>query len=141
MFVKANKRRDLAVDRGSCISEADVGDGLPGFSIIGTSGFRGPGGPGPRAHRAEKIQASSPALKVTVNLSPADLRKRGTALICPSPWLCILGVQVAWDRYAGGRRSMVVGELGLDGKVKPVEGVLSMVMAAREEGIKVFPAR
>lgn len=49
--------------------------------------------------------------------------------------LAVLGAYGMTDmREADG--CLVVGELGLDGKVKPVEGVMSMVMAAREEGIR-----
>lgn len=113
--------------------EADVSDGLPGFHMVGylSSEVR---------EAEERVRTAIknsgfrlPAKKVTVNLSPANVRKEGTA--------CDLSVAVA-VLVAHGivppealRGSAFLGELGLDGSVKPVRGVLSMVMAMEEAGI------
>lgn len=67
---------------------------------------------------------------VTVNLAPADLRKEGSTLDLP----IALAILVA-DRQvvpSGERRRLVAGELSLDGSVKPIPGVLSMALLARE---------
>ena len=134
MFVKVNSAGICGI-RGRIVStEADVGDGLPGFIMVGylASEVREAQD---RVRTALKNSGFRlPARKVTVNLSPADLRKEGTAFDLPIA-LAVLGAYGMTDmREADG--CLVVGELGLDGKVKPVEGVMSMVMAAREEGIR-----
>ena len=114
--------------------EADVSDGLPGFSISGqlASEVRESQD---RVRTALKNSGFRlPAKKITVNLSPAGIRKGGTAYDLPIA-VAILGAfqVVGTDALED---SMVIGELGLDGGVKPVRGVLSLVAMAREKGIK-----
>lgn len=114
--------------------EADVSGGLPGFSISG--------------HLASEVRESQervrtalrnsgfrlPARKITVNLSPAGVRKGGTAYDLAIA-VAVLGAFEQADTTALSD-SFVVGELGLDGRVKPVNGVLPMVDTAREHGLK-----
>ena len=73
-------------------------------------------------------------LKFTVNMAPADIRKEGTAYDLPVA-VAILA--------AGGKlecsdldRYMLVGELGLDGSLRPVHGALSIAIKARAMGLK-----
>ena len=108
--------------------EADVSDGLPGFSISGqlASEVRESQD---RVRTALKNSGFRlPAKKITVNLSPAGIRKGGTAYDLPIA-VAILGAfqVVGTDTLED---SMVIGELGLDGRVKPVSGVYQ----------KMFPA-
>lgn len=69
----------------------------------------------------------------TVNLSPADLRKEGTAFDLPIAIAIILASKQA--RILQAEDTLLLGELALDGRLSPVQGALSMVMAAREKGI------
>ncbi len=114
--------------------EADVSDGLPGFSISGqlASEVR---------ESQERVRTALknsgfhlPAKKITVNLSPAGVRKGGTAFDL-SIAVAMLGAFGLVDTGCL-KSSMVIGELGLNGRVKPVTGVLSLVAAAREYGLK-----
>lgn len=114
--------------------EADVSDGLPGFSISGqlASEVR---------EAQERVRTALknsgfrlPAKKITVNLSPAGIRKGGTAYDLPIA-VAILG-SFQMVRTDVLRDSMVIGELGLDGRVKPVSGVLSLAAMARDKGIR-----
>src|SRR5207248_5305534 len=75
-----------------------------------------------------------PLKKVVVNLAPADLRKPGSALDLP----IALSVLVAEGLYDGAviDRLVVLGELGLDGLLRPVRGVLAAAMLARERGLR-----
>ena len=73
-----------------------------------------------------------PRQKIVVNLSPADVRKEGTAFDLPIA-MGILGAsgQISTcllDRY------LIMGELSLDGKIKPVKGSLAVAIKARKEG-------
>ncbi len=75
-----------------------------------------------------------PIQKITVNLAPADVRKEGAAFDLPVA-LAILGA--AGDLGIEGMEyTMSVGELSLDGRVRPVRGALSIALKAREAGIK-----
>jgi magnesium chelatase family protein len=73
-----------------------------------------------------------PQKRTTVNLAPADIRKEGSAFDLPIALgiLCALGVIV----QATMEKTILVGELGLDGALRSVKGVLPITMAAREQG-------
>lgn len=75
---------------------------------------------------------TQPYVRTTVNLSPADLRKEGTAFDLP-----IAVAVIAASRQARAQdleRTVLLGELALDGRLAPVHGALSLVIAARERG-------
>jgi magnesium chelatase family protein len=74
-----------------------------------------------------------PLKKVTVNLAPADLRKPGSALDLPTA----LSILIADGTYDGAllANTIVLGELGLDGSVRRVRGVLAAAMLARQRGM------
>jgi magnesium chelatase family protein len=73
-----------------------------------------------------------PRKRVTVNLAPASVRKEGPAYDLP----IALGVLVATEQISpdGLEKSLVIGELSLDGSVRHVRGVLPMAAVARREG-------
>ena len=75
-----------------------------------------------------------PLQKTTVNLAPADLRKEGASFDLPIA-LAILGANgdLGIDQLSS---TLSVGELSLDGRVRPVRGALSIALKARDEGIK-----
>jgi len=75
-----------------------------------------------------------PLMKTTVNLAPADLKKEGASFDLPIALGILgangdLGIQELHE-------TLSVGELSLDGRVRPVRGALSIALAARENGIK-----
>lgn len=72
--------------------------------------------------------------KIVVNLAPADLRKEGSGFDLP----IAVGILAAMSRIDPAELSdtMLVGELSLDGSVKPVRGVLPLAVRARAEGLK-----
>ena len=75
-----------------------------------------------------------PSQRVTVNLAPAALRKRGAGLDLP----IAIGVLVAAGAVDGGRlaRLGLVGELALDGRLRPVRGALALALALRDAGCR-----
>lgn len=75
-----------------------------------------------------------PLKRVTVNLAPADLRKPGSALDLPTA----LAILIADGTYDGAELDdlLVLGELGLDGSVRTVHGVLAAAMLARDKGMR-----
>lgn len=116
--------------------EVDASQGLPGFTLVGLPDNA------VRESRERVISAIRSIDKVvtgfrtTVNLSPADLRKEGSALDLP----LAIGLLVATNEIeVPDLDSLVfVGELSLDGLLKPVRGVLSMAMSLSEKSRNVL---
>lgn len=133
MFSKINSCGIRGVE-GFCVTvESDVSDGLPNFIMVGYLSEE-------VREAQERVRTalknsgfSLPPKKVTINLSPADIRKEGTAfdLAIAAAVLCCLGFIEA----EATARSAFIGELGLNGEIKPVKGILSRVYAAMEAGI------
>ena len=75
-----------------------------------------------------------PTADLTINLSPADIRKEGSGYDLP----LAIGILAAHGKISEARldQYMMIGELGLDGKLKPVSGVLSVAIRARKEKFK-----
>lgn len=75
-----------------------------------------------------------PTAELTINLSPADIRKEGSGYDLP----LAIGILAAHGKVSDTMLSeyMMIGELGLDGKLKPVSGVLSVAIRARKEQFK-----
>lgn len=121
--------------------EAHLAGGLPGFTIVGLAD---------RACQEAKERVRSgiasaelefPRTRVVVNLAPAELRKEGSAFDL-SIALAILAASGQVDAAALARHA-VVGELALDGRVRPVGGVLAVAEGARRLGLEkiLCPAR
>jgi len=91
-------------------------------------------------HRVESALKSSgffmPRNKTVVNLAPADIRKEGSAYDL-SIALCVLkaSTQLATDKL---EQYIIMGELTLDGTLRPIRGVLPIAIQARKEGFKGF---
>ncbi|MGI6725995.1 MAG: YifB family Mg chelatase-like AAA ATPase [Christensenellales bacterium] len=75
-----------------------------------------------------------PVGRTVVNLSPADLRKEGTAFDLPIAIAIILASRQM--QAAPLEDCVLIGELALDGRLQPVSGALSMVISAHERGIR-----
>ena len=75
-----------------------------------------------------------PRFRVVINLAPADIRKEGTHFDLP----LAVGILAATKQVATNllKDFVILGELSLDGTVKPVKGVLPMTINAREQGFK-----
>ena len=82
----------------------------------------------------ENIGYKAPTADLTINMSPADIRKEGSGYDLP----LAIGILSAYSKVEEDalKDYMMVGELGLDGKLKPVSGVLSVAIRARKEKFK-----
>src|SRR5579875_69712 len=76
-----------------------------------------------------------PPTHITINLAPADLKKEGAGFDLPIA-VGILGAYSALHQRDGLPDFLLIGELGLDGAVRPVSGMLPVAVAAREQGIR-----
>lgn len=114
--------------------EADISNGLPAFETVGL----------PDAavkESRERVRAALrntglefPTRRITVNLAPADTRKEGPIYDLPIA-VCLLAAtgQVPTEAV---QDAAFIGELSLDGGVRPVSGMLPMVIAARQLGVE-----
>ena len=135
MYSKVHSIGITGVEGVPILVEADVSDGLPGFSMVGylSSQVREAQD---RVRTALKNSGFRlPAKKVTINLSPADIRKEGTAFDLP---IAISMLSASGHIKSSALENCVIsGELGLDGRIKPVHGALSITAAARKDGKSV----
>jgi len=111
--------------------EAHLTSHLPGFSIIGLPDASL--GEARERVRSAAVNAGSPlpARRITVNLTPAAIPKRGSGFDLAIAMSVLSGAGVA-PRVS--ERIVYIGELGLDGRTRPVPGIIPMVLAARESG-------
>lgn len=114
--------------------EVDVSTGLPGFSMVGfMSGDVREAGDRVKV-ALKNIGVKIPASKITVNLSPADIRKEGIVIDLPMAIAILIAMGELEEKCVNDM--VILGELGLDGEVKPVKGILPIVTKAKEMGIK-----
>ncbi|HRF20244.1 MAG TPA: magnesium chelatase domain-containing protein, partial [Chitinophagaceae bacterium] len=76
---------------------------------------------------------SFPRTKVVVNLAPADIKKSGTAFDLPIA-LGILGASEQIEKAEVLSQYVIMGELALDGEIRPIKGALPIAIQARKEG-------
>ncbi|MBO4433398.1 MAG: YifB family Mg chelatase-like AAA ATPase [Clostridia bacterium] len=113
--------------------EADVSGGMPSFNIVGLpdTAVRESGD---RVRAAIKNNGFKfPAGRITVNLAPADRKKEGAIYDLP----IMLSILLASGQIKANMPDCAfLGELSLDGKVRPINGVLAMAITAKQSGIK-----
>ena len=122
--------------QGSLVTaECYISNGLPGFDIVGL-----PDAAVKEARERVRAAAKSsglgfPASRITVNLAPAGLKKTGTHYDLP----ILLGILCALGSVRRPRPDCAfLGEVSLDGQIRPVSGVLPMALAAKREGIQTL---
>ena len=114
--------------------EVDVSQGMPCFQIVGL-----PGSEVREARERVKVALKNvgimlPPICINVNLSPADIPKSGTMFDLP----VAVGIMTALFKLQQEtvKDTLLIGELGLSGELKPVKGVLPIVREAAQRGIK-----
>lgn len=122
----------LGIDGYVVRVEADSSPGTPNFAIIGLPDRA-------LAEARERVRAAIfnsgfayPAGRLLVNLSPADVRKEGPSFDLPIA-LALLAIDEQVDRLAL-QAFAALGELALDGTLRPINGILPMVLGARNAG-------
>ena len=116
--------------------EVDVNAGLPAYEIVGM-------GDTAVKESRERVRAAIknslldyPIRKIVVNLAPADSRKEGSLYDLP----IAVGILAASEQIPKGsyKDFVVIGELGLDGSVRRVNGVMPLVLSAVQKGFRKF---
>jgi len=114
--------------------EVDASAGLPGFEIIGLPGSEVKEAKDRVRVALKNSGISMPSMKIVVNLSPADEHKGGAGFDLPIA-VALLGVfGHIWPFEP--EKTLILGELSLDGAITAVRGVLPIVRAARDKGFE-----
>jgi len=116
--------------------ETDIARGLHAFSVVGLAGKAVDEAKDRVGSAIKHSGYTSPKTKnqkVVVSLSPADLKKEGPLFDVP---IAIGYLIAAGEIEVDDTKRAYIGELGLDGAVRPVKGVLNCVLAAKEAGIQ-----
>ncbi|MBZ9751330.1 YifB family Mg chelatase-like AAA ATPase [Deinococcus sp. HMF7604] len=157
MLARARSVALIGVDAVPVEVEVDVSPGLPAFAIVGL--------PDQAVSEArERVRAAIrnaglpfPAARITVNLAPADLRKEGPLYDLP----IALGLLAAQELLPAAAldRTLMAGELALDGSLRPIAGAVNLALLASDlnlsallpagnapeaaliEGVPIFGAR
>ena len=131
MLARVHSAATFGIEARVLDVEVDVSSGLPSFTIVGL--------PDPSVREArERVRSALrnsgfpiPPGAVTVNLAPAGFRKFGASLDLP---VAVAFLKIAGLEPVDDARRVFVGELGLDGSVRPIRGTLCLALAARDEG-------
>jgi magnesium chelatase family protein len=134
MLAKVLSSAVMGIDAYVVEVEVDISQGLPSFSTVGLP-------EGAVRESKERVKAAIknagyhfPSDRITVNLAPADVKKEGSGFDLPMAVgiLAAMGI-VPKDSYAD---HLILGELSLDGLIRPIKGALPMAIAAKETGMR-----
>lgn len=114
--------------------ETDVSNGLPAFHMVGYLSSE-------VKEAAERVQTAIrntgfhyPPKRIVVNLSPATMRKKGASFDLPVAVAILVSLGQISEKSV--ENILILGEISLDGKIRGVQGILPIVLAAREAGIR-----
>jgi magnesium chelatase family protein len=134
MLAKVQSAAVLGIDAYIVKVELDISEGLPSFNTVGlpdTSVKEAKD----RVSAAIKNSAFRyPYKRVTANLAPADIRKEGSAFDLPLAIAVLAATgQISMDRLDD---FAILGELSMDGSIRPIKGALPIAIGIRNDGIK-----
>lgn len=134
MLAKVFSSAVIGIDAYVVEVEVDISQGLPSFATVGLP-------EGAVRESKDRVKASIkncgyrfPSDRITVNLAPADIKKEGSAFDLPMA----VGILAATGLIPGipFTDCLILGELSLDGAVRPIKGALPIAIMAKESGIK-----
>jgi magnesium chelatase family protein len=134
LLAKIKSSAVVGVDALPVTVEVDISYGLPAFSTVGLA-------EGAVRESRERVKAAIknsgydfPNRRITVNLAPADVKKEGAGYDLPMA----LGILTASEILKSEKleRYGIIGELSLDGSVRPAKGILPMAIAAQRAGLE-----
>jgi len=134
MLAKVFSSAVIGIDAYVVEVEVDISQGLPSFATVGLP-------EGAVRESKDRVKASIkncgyrfPSDRITVNLAPADIKKEGSAFDLPMA----VGILAATDLIQGFpfHDCLILGELSLDGTVRPIKGALPIAIMAKERGLK-----
>ena len=138
MLAKVTSAALVGLDAHLVDVEVDIAGGLPQFSVVGLPDATVKESRDRVRSALKNTGFHFPAKRITVNLAPAALKKEGPGL----DLAIAIGILVAEDVIAPAmlENRVVIGELSLDGRVKPITGALSFALACRAKYDLLLPA-
>jgi magnesium chelatase family protein len=132
MLAKVLSGAILGIDAYIVEVEVDIAQGLPVFATVGLPD-------GAVKESKERVKSAIknsgydfPPKRITVNLAPADVKKEGAGFDLPIAVGILTALEVVTPKLL--EDYLLLGELSLDGRVKPIRGALSLAMAAKSNG-------
>jgi len=132
MLAKVLSSAVIGIDAYMVEVEVDIAQGLPAFTTVGLPETS-------VKESKERVKAainnsgySFPADRITVNLAPANIKKEGTGFDLPMALGILCATKIISQEILS--RYLILGELSLDGRIKPVNGSLPMALAAKQAG-------
>ncbi len=134
MLAKVNSAALYGIDALRVEVEIDLASGLPQLATVGLP-------EGAVKESKDRIRAAVkncgytfPTKRITINLAPADIKKEGSAYDLPMAVGILVAEGLIESRLLNDY--LLIGELSLDGTIKPVRGALPIAMAAKRENVK-----
>jgi len=134
MLAKILSSAVIGIDAYVVEVEVDIAQGLPAFSTVGLA-------EGAVRESKDRVKTSIknsgyhfPSDRITVNLAPADIKKEGSAFDLPMA----LGILAATGLipHASYQDHLFLGELSLDGLIRPIKGALPIAITAKDKGLR-----
>lgn len=132
MFAKVKSQGLFGLNTFDVVVEADISSGLPRFDVVGLPDTA-------VKESRERVRASIkncgytfPISRITVNIAPADIKKEGSFYDLP---ILIAILKASGQIGCDVGSYSFIGELSLDGKIRHANGVLPMILQAKENGI------
>ena len=141
MLVKAFASAVYGIDAQTVTIEVDSGgplgpNGKPGYSLVGLPDNAVKEGYWRIESALKAAGFRIPRIKIVINMAPADIKKEGSNYDLP----LAMGIMAATDQINPEMLSdyIMMGELSLDGSLRPIQGALPIAIQARKEGFKGF---
>lgn len=136
MLVKTSGSAVYGVDAATITVEVSVGGSAPQYFMVGLPDNAVKESWQRMESAIRHIGYQMPRKKIVINLSPADVRKEGTAYDLPMA----VGILAASEQISSNKleQYIIMGELQLDGSILPIKGALPIAVQARKESFKGF---
>ena len=136
MYSIVNTATIFGIDSKLISVEADISEGMPIFEMVGYLSSE-------VKEAKERVRAALknagyalPIKRITVNLSPASIRKTGAGFDLPIAVAILSAIGIIECQSLASL--CLCGEIGLDGKIQPINGILSMAMEAKKRGLEIL---
>lgn len=122
------------IDSRIAAVEVDASKGMPGFEMVGQLNNEVREARERVRVALKNTQIEIPPMRITVSISPAEMRKEGAAYDLPIAIGML--ISLGYIKEQSVENTLIIGELGLNGEVKTVKGVLPIMRMAKQVNIK-----
>ncbi len=135
MFTRVNSFGLFGIESYPVLVEADISMGLPSFDIVGLADTAVKESRDRVRSAMKNCGFKFPVSRITVNLAPADKRKEGSIYDLP---VLVALLKASNQLKSETDHSAFLGEVSLDGRIRPINGLLAMAIEAKKRGIENF---